>query len=247
MKAIIIALCATALSLPAHAQIRGRGGVPARPMGARSASVSRFGFRPMPRPTAGFSVGRPFPGSIPASLVGHRHGLVITSLPFNPFFHNRFFIDGGFFRTPFCFRNPFFCHKLFLRRFLFFSNFGAFNAFPIGGLPMIAPAPFLTGDPVATDTTTMQQESAAIAELQRDLQDERLRQQDLEQELIDLRTAEKPANTPKSENEPTSPTAAPPTVLVLRNGTCTEVQNYAWAKCYSCSRRVGPRRFCFPK
>lgn len=222
MKAVVTLVCATVLLLPAHAQMSGGRTLPARPMGARVASVSRLGVRPMPRPTTGFGMVQRFPGTMPPAV--RQRGVIITSLPFNPFFHNRFFINGGFFHSPFCFRNPFFCHNLFLRRFFFFSNFGAFNTFPISAFPVVASPPWVA-DPVPADTSAMQQESAALAELRRDLQEERLRREDLERELGDLRTTEVRSTPVQPQSEPETGTL--PTILVFRDGTRTEVQNYA--------------------
>lgn len=209
MKALITAICVTAMALSLRAQMVGVRGMSARPAGPRFVSGPRF--RPMP-PLARF----PMSGHAPV-LVGHPHHGVF----FDPFFNGSLF-HRRFFRSPFCFHNPFFCRKLFFDRALFFGGFGAFGAVPPFGFPVVTSA---AADPVATDAGASEQESAALAELQRELQEERQHREALEQRVADMRANQ--GNRVQTEAGAGADTSTPSTLLVFSNRSRTEIRNYA--------------------
>ncbi len=215
-----VAITAMALAFSAHAQMR----EVRAPMGATGGfSAARATRAPL--------AGRFHPG-IAVRLSGHRV-IIVTSGPFgHPFFRRGFFFRRRFFRSPFCFQNPFFCRELFFRQ-SFLGGFGAFGRFPLGGF-RVSPAAPLVIDPAAADATAPQQGAAAqqddeaFAESQQELQAERLRRQELEQQVKDLQARVPEANLlPPAKS--TRAESRPPTVLVFRNGTHMEIQNYAAA------------------
>lgn len=234
MKRMFVAISAMALMLSAQGQMR--GGMSARPTGTTRLPVAGSSMpRPIPRPSSGFIVPPRFPAArtapapapAPAPLASRHHGIIVSSVPFGSFFDQGFFFNGffiprGFFRSPFCFQNPFFCRKLFLHAFF---GFGGLNDFPVVTFPLVAPGASLVTDPPPADTSAMQQEGDAVAELQRDLYEERLHREQLEQQVADLNSPKVIEVQPQKELEAE---ASPlPTVLVFRNGTRTEIQNYA--------------------
>jgi hypothetical protein len=246
-KFLVVAICTMALTVSAHSQMRMMG-VPGRSMGAsgRFAVMSRFGaVRAMHLPGSGFVMPRRVSprGMVSAPVAGRRHSI----FSFDPFFNNGFFdpfffnnnngfFFKNFFRSAFCLQNPFFCRKLFFRAFLGFGSFNGFpfNGFPFGGFgfggfpggfPLVAGAVPVVTEPVAEDASLMQQEEAqAVAELQRELQEERLHREELERQVAGTRAQQETKLQPQNA-PPESPT--PATVLVFRDGTRTEIQNYA--------------------
>ncbi len=215
-----VAITAMALTLSAHAQMRGMRA----PMGGRGGfGAVRTMRAPVPRSF-------PAPGIVSGPLAGHRNVIIVTRGPFGrPFFRRDFFFRRRFFRSPFCFQNPFFCRELFFRQ-SFIGGFGTFGGFPVGGFPVFPAAPLVI-DRAAADATAVQQGTAAqqqdqaLAEAERELQDERQRSQEPEQQVRDLRTPQSSKLPPQKQTTADSP--PPSTILVLRNGTRMEIQNYA--------------------
>jgi hypothetical protein len=198
-------LCILAIALSAQAQPRGMR-MSARSSGpfARSA--------PAPQRVAVF----PNPGASRTGVRGamvpgfRRHGgPVFVSMrphhPFGPFFARRGFVPRrfGLCRSHFC-RGAFF-------NGVFVSSFDSFGGYPYSYSYGLADTNYVATAPY---------DNEAISQLANELAEERLRREQLENEVERLR-APPPLNTQPSAEQPS------PAVLVFRDGTRKEVDNYA--------------------
>ena len=189
--------CTLALALSAQAQ-RGMG------MHGRS-------FGPVTRP-----------GPPPSRVGGFPHRGVptaglITLRPHRPFV--RSFGDPRFVPRRFGGCHPPSCRRVFFHGG-FFNSFDTFGSFPYSyGLP-IASYGYADADYSAAAAPD---QSEAINRLSNELAEERLRREELENEVERLQDPHSPVHPEAQQTAAASETA----VLVFRNGTQKEVENYA--------------------
>jgi hypothetical protein len=193
----LLLFCTLALTFSAEAQSRG--------MGMRPRS-----FGPMTRSAPGPARVGVFrhPGAPPfGSITVHPHG------PFGPSFGGRRFSPrhfGG-------------CHPPFCRRIFFhggsFNSFDTFGAFPYSyGLPIIG-----YGYADSDYSASAPQQDEAINQLSNELAEERRRREELETEVERLQHPQSPVTGEVQQSAP----GPEPAVLVFRDGTQKEVENYA--------------------
>lgn len=210
-------------------------------------------------PSAGFrgtAVARPMGGARVVGAAGSAGRVFVGTFPsgFNTRPGVRFMTPGsarfhGNFGNPFFpFGVPFngFNNTAFFRAGFFFGHNPRFNRFPFFGTGF---SPFVNswgwgwgGWPYAVDYSAwnydqaqsqyQQSQDAVNAQLQGEIQEDQLRQMELERQLADQRAADAASRTvqtvPKSTSPPTE-RELPPTVLVYRDHRQVEVRNYAIA------------------
>ena len=186
-----------ALGLVVSAQAQSRG------MGMHGRSFGPM-TRPAPAPSRVGVIRHP--GAPPfGSVTLHPHG------PFGPSF-------GGhrFFPRHFGGCQPPFCRRVFFHGG-FFNNFDTFGAFPYSYGPPIV------GYGYADSDYSAPQQDEAINQLSNELTEERRRREELETEVERLQHPQPPVPADAQQSAP----GPEPAVLVFRDGTQKEVENYA--------------------
>jgi hypothetical protein len=176
---------------------------------SRGMGISGRSFGPPMRSAPGPSriVAFPHRGAPPAGLITLR-----PHHPFGPSFRGR-----GSFPSHFGACHPPFCRRVFSNG-RFFSSFDTFGAFPYAyGIPL---ASYSYPD---TDYSAATQQDEAIDQLSNELAEERGRREELETEVERLQHRQPPVPA-DAQQSADSPEAA---VLIFRDGTQKEVENYA--------------------
>lgn len=231
MRRVLLAVFLGALiGGTSQAQMRG-GGMARGGFSGRGGAVMSSPAVQMPMAGSASHAGIRFisPGTLP--LRSQRITPFTRPRPFNPF--NQFSISfcDGF--GP-CFASPFFGgfhHRKFFPGKFFPSVFGFGSGF---GYPFYGAywpySDYDLGEQYQQAQESAERQAAMTEDLQNQLQNERLRQMQLEQELADMRAAQRqqpPTTTPIPTRAPEPP--APATLLVFRDGHQSEIQNYAIA------------------